>query len=125
MDIESLYTADRHSSGCKMRVLDDLGKETDFYITLAGQDSDIWLEANRKRQNMLVSRALSKDKDEDDESEKELMGNLKLILDATLDWSGVDQEFSKEAALVLYQKAPYILDQCTAFIYNRANFTIS
>lgn len=118
MDISSLYTADKHNDGAEMRVVDEFGKDTEFYIRLAGQDSDIWLDINKKKQQADLARILNK---EDAKPED----RLSMILEATLDWRGVDLEFSKEAALVLYQKAPYILDQAILFIYNRVNFTVS
>lgn len=120
MDITSLYTADRHNEGAKMQVLDEFGQKTDFYITLAGQDSDIWINIARANQHKAIRRMVAKDDIEEDENE-----NRNMILDATIDWSGVDIEFSKEAALVLYTKAPYIVDQAILFINNRVNFTVS
>jgi len=120
MDISSLYTADRHNEGAKMRVIDEMGQQTDFFITLAGQDSDIWIDHTRKNQHKAIRKML--DKSEDDEKDN---SNLEMILEATLAWEGVEIEFSKEAALVLYQKAPYIVDQAILFINNRVNFIVS
>ena len=120
MDITSLYTADRHNEGAKMRVMDEFGVKTDLYITLAGQDSDIWINITRANQHKAIRRMISKEEDEELENE-----NTEMILKASIGWDGVDIEFSKEAALVLYQKAPYIVDQAILFINNRVNFTVS
>jgi len=120
MDITSLYTADRHNAGAEMQVLDEFGSKTDFFITYAGQDSKIWTDNARRNQHEAVRRMITKDEGGDVDEE-----NLSMILDATLGWRGVDLDFSKEAALVLYQKAPYIIDQAVLFINNRVNFIVS
>lgn len=102
--------------------MDDQGSMLDCSIILAGPDSDIWVSITRKNQREALKRIMGGEASDDD--------NMQMVLDATLGWEGFTQdskslEFSKEAALILYQKAPYIVDQAILFINNRANFTES
>jgi hypothetical protein len=121
MELEQLYTADKHLEGAEMRVLDELNNPLDFYIRLAGMDSTIWQKASREKQKRAFKRVLDRDDDKDEDSD------LSDMVAASLDWRGIEQdgkaiEFSKEAIEELYLKAPYIMDQAILFIHNRANF---
>lgn len=121
MEITALYTAEKHNDGAEMRVCDQFNKPLDLWLTLAGQDSEVWNKANREKQQKAFKRLIAKDEDGGDD-------DLEYMVNATLGWRGFEQagaplEFSKENARQLYKQAPYVLDQCILFINNRANFT--
>ena len=54
MELSSLLTAEAHSEGAEMRVVDQDGNETDFYITLIGMDSALWRDVLRERQRQML-----------------------------------------------------------------------
>ena len=121
MDLSQLYTADAHNSGSEMQVKGPTGEVTDFYITLAGIDSDVWRESVKSRRAAAVEAAMSGEGVEVDEAE--------VLALATIGWRGLESggegvEFSVDAAKELYRNAPYILDQVNVFVGDRANFTL-
>lgn len=123
MELSTICTKGRHDKGAKMRVLDEMGLETDIYIILAGQDSDLWQSIARENQQEALRRMVNKE-------ELKSQDNTAMILNATIGWEGITQGgeplvFSKEAALSLYDQAPFIVDQAILFISNRKNFTVS
>ena len=118
MNIEDLYTVEKHESGAEMQVKDENGKKLDMYITIAGIDSKLF----RKVKSKLRSDILSK-KNIDADKLKE-----NAVSDITLGWRGflsgeTELEFSREKVLQLYQNAPYVLDQVDEFCNDRTNFT--
>lgn len=121
MDIESLFTRDDHNEGAEMRVRDKFGKETDFYIMLAGVDSDLWRNAERNQRVLDMSAAVAGKKAEPRTA-------AQLLAYVTLGWRGLKSKgeeiaFSTEKAEEIYTNAPYIREQADAFFSNRANFT--
>jgi len=118
MDINSLYTVEKHESGAEMQVQDETGKDLDMYITVAGIDSKLF----RKAKNEL-RREILKDIDADYEDLR-----AKKLGDITLGWRGFTDKgeelvFTQKLAGQLYVNAPYLMDQIDAFINQRVNFT--
>ena len=117
MDINNLYTQDLHDEGAEMQVKDAEGNPLDCFITLVGVDSKRWRDLLRGQQRKLQAGGYDAD-------------GAGLLAGATLSWrgftaNGEDLPFSKEAAALLYEKAPYIAQQVDLFIANRTNFTRS
>jgi len=118
MDINSLYTVEKHENGAEMQVQDETGKDLDMYITVVGIDSKLF----RKVKNEL-RRAILRDVDADTEELRS-----KSLAEVTLGWRGFkdkgeDLEFTQELAEQLYLNAPYLMDQADNFINQRVNFT--
>jgi len=117
MDINDLYTVDKHDEGAEMQVKDQLGNKLDCFITIAGIDSKAWKQSFAKQKRKLISG--------DDSN-----AAADLYTGVSLGWRGFvsnDEElkFSKKAIKQLYINAPYLIDQVDTFIANRANFTKS
>ena len=109
MDINDLYTQDKHDAGAEMRVRGPDGIETDCYIMLVGIDSKKWREILKER------------------AKDSAINDNMILAKATLGWRGFTNgddnfEFSEAAALALYKKAPYIAQQADLFISRRVNF---
>ena len=115
MSLEDLYTADSHDEGSEVQVKNSKGELVDFYIQLAGMDSQVYRDEFRKQNRLKFLSGEEKDYD------------LEILVAATIGWRGefVEVEFSKEKARELYIQAPYVRDRCEAFVVNRANFTKS
>lgn len=125
MDIKELETAPLHEEGREVRIKDEKGKETDFYIRVVGPDSPTWRRIVRKMQKGVIRESLSQEAQTDGISEQ-----AESIAQATLDWRGLtsggeEVKFSKTKAFELYKNAPYVLNQVDLFIGIRSNFTKS
>jgi len=121
MDISSLYTTEAHNAGSEMRVKGPDGKETDFYIMVAGVDSDVWRDDIKQRQRKALAAAMS------GEAAEEVDDSAERLAAATIGWKGLEAEgvavdFTMDRAADLYRNAPYLLDQVNRYIGDRANF---
>ena len=121
MDLKNLYTVKRHDAGSEMRVKDDMGKDTDFYIKVVGLDSSKWsvIQANHLKD----VAALKEGEQIDVEAAR-----TKVLSQAIISWRGFNDGKKKVACTLkkakeLMEQAPYIKDQVDIFIANRANFT--
>lgn len=122
MELEDLYTATRHQEGAEMRVKDQFGKDTDFYIKLVGVDSATWAKIQRDFNRDLLAMGKN-DKSVDD---KEVQ--VRMISQAIIGWRGFTNKgkavkFSTKKAEELLKNAPYVADQADRFIAKRLNFT--
>lgn len=116
MNIDELFTVDRHEAGSEMQVRSEEGKLLDLFITLVGVDSKAWRTAEIEMKRQLLAGGDPIDTTAD------AMGKC------SLSWRGFkskgkDLEFSKESVTNLYLSAPYIGTQADKFLSNRANFT--
>lgn len=114
-EFSSLNTRDLHEQGAEMQVKDQFGQDTDFFITVAGIDSQAWESAAHS----LQMQSLRPDGDK-----TAVFASMATI---TLGWRGLTDdgtpvEFSTAKALELYQKAPYICKQVERFFADRLNF---
>lgn len=114
MEIKKLETRTESNKGREMQVRGWDGKLTDFYITLAGIDSDKWQKVKREIQQKIF---LGEDPDAPTS-----------LADVTISWRGLvdngkEVPFSHEAAASLYREAPYIREQADRFVADRENFT--
>ena len=117
MKLNNLYTSDIHEEGSEVRILDRSGKKTSLYIKVKGVDSPSFRKWSKLHSRKRIE-ALRKDEDFDDEA-----SITQGLLDCTVGWRGVDEEFSKELCIELYEKAPYIRDQVDVFMGEAENFT--
>lgn len=115
MNIENLFTVDRHEAGAEMQVKDENGKLLDLFITLVGVDSKAWRIAEIEMKRQLLAGF------DPVEATADAMGKC------TIGWRGFqsegdDLEFSRESVTNLYLSAPYIGKQADKFLSDRANF---
>jgi len=120
MNVDELYTVERHSKGAKMQVNDENGKPLDMFLILAGVDSKAFRKAKAE-----MSREILKDLKGDHEALR-----AESLAKVTIGWEGFNSkgkplDFSKKLAKQLYINAPYVMDQADGFIFNRVNFTKS
>ena len=122
MNIADFYTVDAHEKGAEMRVKDQFGKDTDFYITLVGLDSSKWADIKRSTQSDAAKLKEGETLDIE-------QARIKALVQAMIGWRAPNDKkakevkFSVKAATELLTKAPYIRTQCDLFIVDRANFT--
>lgn len=119
MNIDDLYTVDKHEAGAEMQVENDKGDKLDMFITVVGVDSKLF----RKVKNDLRRKILTSSGDVDDEALR--AASMSLV---TLGWRGFlnkgkEYKFTPKAAEKLYLNAPYLMEQVDDFINNRLNFS--
>lgn len=124
MELDTLLTTEAHNEGAEMRVRGPDGVETDFYITLAGMDSEAWRNAEVVKRRKQLESVKADQEDKDAIAYKILVDQ---VVSATIGWKGLSSngeevEFSKEQAEQVYIGAPYVLDQAFLFIGDRVNF---
>ena len=113
MDIKELDTRAIHGAGAELQVKDQLGKDTDVYIKVAGVDSKLWRE---------TIKGNARKTGDDKLSDNEILAKICLGFRG-LESDGKEVPFSYESMLNLLEIAPYIAEQIDRFIGNRANFT--
>ncbi|NJB67496.1 hypothetical protein GGQ74_001136 [Desulfobaculum xiamenense] len=124
LDLASLDTAARAEEGAVLQLRHPATEEPlGVYVTLAGADSGICRKAQmaigRKRIRRMKTGAVSPE-----EAEEEA---LELLSRCTLGWEGVTVDaqvldFSRENAVALYRRFPWIREQVDRFIGDRANY---
>jgi len=115
MDISELDTCTIHGEGSELQIKDQLGNDTDVYVTVVGVDSKLWRE---------TLKGNARKSGDDKLSDNEILAKVCLSFRG-LESEGKEIPFSYEAILNLLEIAPYIADQIDRFIGNRANFTKS
>jgi len=114
MDIKSLYTVEDHEEGAEIRIVSPIdGELTDFYIRIQGIDSKAYRSAVRAYHRKLLAN--------EDGGESELLAAV------TISWRGLEDnkkpiEFTRKAALELYENSPNIASQLDRFLSDRSNF---
>lgn len=116
MNIEDLYTADRHTAGKEMQLMDEFGNLIDLFITTVGIDSPIYKDAALKMRRAIIEG-------DDPEDARQTAAS-----ECILDWRGFESkdktiEFDRKTMASFFKKAPYILDQYDLFLAKRVNFT--
>lgn len=132
MDFATLDIAPVANSGAKCflvhpatrQALLDAETGEQYYLLLAGQDSDIWKKAQRKITNKrLANRNRAKVTAEELEDE-----NLEVLASCTLGWGpkmvldGITLEFSLSNVLKVYRRLPWAREQADEFISDRGNY---
>lgn len=120
MDVNNLYTAQKHEEGAEFQIKDENGEEIDAFITVAGLDSKMFRAAKSEMMRKMVA--------EDEVDNEALRANA--LSHITISWRGLldgeeEHVFSQEKAETLYLNAPFIMDQADEFVNQRANFTTS
>ena len=93
-------------------------------IWLAGIDSDAWRKAKRRLMDTVTENAKNNRELSEEEADIE---NLKLFASVFLKWEGFTDNgkpaaCNQENAMKLMKWGPFIYDQVSAFINDRANF---
>jgi len=121
MDINGLFTSDKHEEGARMPVEDEFGNQTDAVLYIVGIDSPTWRQITHD-----ITKKMVFDDGETDDIDLRAYNLSK----AVKGWEGLsdsdsDFEYSENNAFLLLKKAPYICTQIDSFISDRANFTKS
>lgn len=117
MNVDELYTKERHEKGSQMQVKDQYGEPKDMYITLAGVDST----AYKKSETELARSVLADTKGDTLAMRAKASANITLSWEGFLD-NGKELKFSKEIVEKVYYNAPYLMDQVDLFVSKRINF---
>lgn len=123
MNVDELYTLERHEKGAEMQVKNEKGKPLNVYLTLAGVDS----KAYRKSMTVMYKQFRSVDGTDPSNIDTDAI-KANAFSEITIGWSGFvgddnkELEFSKEGVTALYLNAPYIMKQVDSFIDERENF---
>lgn len=125
MELNQLKTAPVHDAGAELLIKDQYGKDTEFFVTIRGQDSKAFRMADKRRHfELLEAKQKGREIKEFDLDQMD----IELIADCVVSWRGLvdggkDVECSRENVIDLFQSAPYMINQVLEFIANRANFT--
>lgn len=119
MKLSDLYSRGRHTEGVWCPIKDERGRETEIAILVQGVDSDFYRDAQKSHRKAILE-AVREGKLE--ELDQDLM-DRQVLVSMSLDWRGIEDEFTPELCAELYKEAPYIMDQVDEFIGKRANFT--
>jgi hypothetical protein len=126
MKLTEFYTVETHEKGVEMRVLDQHDQPTDVYLTLAGLDSPQCRNAMKEAAKKAAAS------EQDAQHTPTALGILTaddILVACTIGWRGMQSDngetaqFSRKAAIRLYQQAPYVMYQAQQFIYDRRSFT--
>jgi hypothetical protein len=109
--------------GYELQIVDDTGEQVDWFITVAGVDSEAYRAQQREHQRQGLAMTSRKQRLE---LTPELIEEraLDLIVAATLGWRGEDAAlpFTAENARKAYRDLPQVEEQVDRAIQNRANF---
>jgi len=123
-DLASLDTIAASNEGEWMNVMHPKTDEPiGARIKLAGPDSDIV----KKAQNKITNRRLKGRGRNKLDAESINEEQVEMLASCTLGWEGIvvngeEVKFSKDNAVNLYLKYPWIMEQVNIFIGDRANF---
>jgi hypothetical protein len=123
MKLKDLYTRDRANEGVLLDLLGPDGEPLGISIVLRGVDSDAYRQANDAFNRAMVRLAAAVRAQGADatllvstQADKE-SAQLAACAALVAGWTGVEEEYSPEAAIELLREAPYIRDQ----VYNAAH----
>ena len=123
-DFASRDVTAKADEGAELEVLDPAnGKPVGVFITLAGADSSVHRKATAAIANRRAKGGFRRNINLDDLQTE----SIEVLARCTLGWSGVvldgnDVPLSKEAAVTLYTRFPWLREQVETFISDRANY---
>lgn len=128
MDLNNLKPT-RAEEGAVMEVVHPDTEEVidGMTVTLLGQDSSVFKNLKRKKQNAMLAR-MSKGKKaaqlDADTLEKDALDE---IIALTVDWKGFELDgkklpFNEDNARMVYEGWDWLLQQAQEFVANRSNF---
>lgn len=123
-DFASRDVTAKAEEGAELEVLDPVnGNPVGVFITLAGADSAVHRKATAAIANRRAKGGFRRNINLDDLQTE----SIEVLARCTLGWSGVvldgkDVPLSKEAAVALYTRFPWLREQVESFISDRANY---
>ena len=123
-DLASLDSAAKADDGAALEVLHPVsGEKLGMVIRLAGADSTVHRKATAAIANRRAKGGFRRTINLDDLQTE----SIEVLARCTLGWSGVvldgkDVPLSKEAAVTLYTRFPWLREQVETFISDRANY---
>lgn len=128
MDLNKLKPT-RAEEGAVMEVVDPNTEEVidGMTITLLGQDSSVFKNLKRRKQNAMLARMAKGKKAtmlDADSLEKDAIDEIVAL---TVDWKGFELDgkklpFNEENARMVYEGWEWLLQQAQEFVSNRSNF---
>lgn len=129
IDLSTIDTVKGANEGFDVKIYHPgTGKDLDIVIRVLGKDSDEFRKVSRAQQKRLTEKATKggfrsiQSFPEDNER-----NGLELLAACTVSWSGVvingeEVKCSKESAVMVYERWPFIKEQVDVAIGDRANF---
>lgn len=123
MDLSILDTRKAADAGAVLELVHPTThKPLDIFITLAGVDSQVWKDAQRRQSNNRLKKKSFRLSAEELEAE-----GVDMLAACTLDWEnmildGQELECSRENAARVYSRFSWLKEQVDEFIGDRANF---
>jgi len=133
MDLEKFDFTAHASNGADMHVVHPITEEPMYHdgkpviITLIGSDAAVLRDEMKRRARLQMRKAKDPNKREDVDFDEVEKTSAEIIALATQSWYGLTQDgeeipFSREKAIELYMKYPWLRQQCDTFVAERSNF---
>lgn len=122
---EDFFTKDAANEGVKVALYWPDGKKSDFWLLVAGQDSDSYIHAKTKldRYAMTAYRGLEDDQAQEMHSKKVIELKAACVIDwAMQDNEGNDVSCTFENVVKLLDKAPQLVREIDDVIYDRSQY---
>ena len=132
IDLSTLDTVKGSNEGFDVKLYNPVTNEDlDITITVLGRDSDLFVKTTRAQSKKRMAKlqkgsfrnaSLSPEEHEQD--------GIELLAEVTKGWEGIELdgktlEFSKENAIDVYTRFPWIKEQIDSAVGDRANFISS
>lgn len=128
MDLNKLKPT-RAEEGAVMEVVDPNTEEVidGMTITLLGQDSSVFKNLKRRKQNAMLARMAKGKKAAMLDADSLEKDSIEEIVALTVDWKGFELDgkklpFNEENARMVYEGWEWLLQQAQEFVSNRSNF---
>ncbi len=126
MELNDLLTKEAHEEGAELNIKDPItGDPTDFFIMVAGLDSELAQKASIRMRHKAVEALTNK---KPITEEDEIQTEIDRLTASTIGWRGLQSEgkekkFTSKACADLYARSPWLRNQVDIFQRTRANFT--
>lgn len=128
MDLNNLKPT-RAEEGAVMEVLHPDTEEVieGMTITLLGQDSSVFKNLKRRKQNAMLTRMSKGKKAVSMDADTLERDALDEVVALTVDWKGFELDgkklsFNEENARMVYSEHEWLMQQAQEFVANRSNF---
>ena len=128
MDLNNLKPT-RAEEGAVMEVLHPDTEEVieGMTVTLLGQDSSVFKNLKRRKQNAMLTRMSKGKKAVSMDADTLERDALDEVVALTVDWKGFELDgkklsFNEEKARMVYSEHEWLMQQAQEFVANRSNF---
>ena len=122
---EDFFTKDAANAGVKVPLYWPDGRKSDYWLLVAGCDSDVYIQGKLKVDRLGMTRYKSMTDEEAQELHSEEI--LKLKASCVIDWNMEDNDGQKKAhtfenVVTLLRNAPQLVSEIDDVIYSRAKY---